>query len=100
MDKRRPRIRMIENSTGPQCVLAMMRTPRSPRRAVEPKNAVKHGNEWQSVKHDPVELKHGLLVRGLSQKTSGTALDHPRSLEPAAVLDLADIVGWESSFLI
>ena len=40
------------------------------------------------------------LCRRLSHKTPGTALDHPRSLEPAAVLDLADIVRWESSFLI
>ena len=29
-----------------------------------------------------------------------TTLDRPRSLEPAAVLDLADIVCWQHSFLI
>ena len=39
-----------------------------------------------------VRLCTGLLVKGLSHKTPGTALDHPRSLGPAAVLDLADIV--------
>ena len=39
-----------------------------------------------------MRLCMGLLGKGLSHKTSGTALDHPRSLEPAAVLDLADIV--------
>ena len=29
---------------------------------------------------------------GFSHKTPGTALGRPRSLEPAAILDLADIV--------
>ena len=34
----------------------------------------------------------GIVGEGLSQKTSGTAPGRPRSLGPAAVLDLADIV--------
>ena len=47
-----------------------------------------------------VRLCTGLLGRDLSHKTFSTALVHPRSLGSAAVLDLADIVWWESSFLI
>ena len=39
-----------------------------------------------------MRLCKGLLVRGLSQKSSGTALDRRRSLGLAAVLGLADIV--------